>query len=125
MCYVRAMPRVVRAVICFALALLVLLEATPAVAKMTMRSRSRGCEIAATKHRVTFFALPSERGASHDGATAARTPLVPLTVFTAGSRLAGSALRAVILPEGIAARSRAWLHVHRQRARAPDDPDPL
>ena len=126
MCYVRAMSRAVRVVVCLSLALLVLLEATPTVAKIRIRGATRRCEIAASRHPITLIALPSERGASAaDRAATERTPLVPLTLLAADPRLATLATRAATPDDRGIARSRAWLHAHRQRARAPDDPDPL
>jgi hypothetical protein len=118
------MPRAARALTAVCLALLVLLEATPTVARIRIPSAGpRRCEIAASRHRVTMVAALSERSTAP--AATAREVLVPSSLPARKPRVADLEAGGRSAATAVARRSFAWLRVHRQRARAPDDPDPL
>ena len=111
------------------LAVLVLLEATPGGAPAmarTLPGPAQQCEIAASVVPVTLLALPSERGGTPaNPAGFERVPLAPFTMQPVSLLLAKLAVVPTAGPDAAAHARRAWLQILRQRARAPDDPDPL
>jgi hypothetical protein len=119
------MARGARATASVFLTILVLLEGTPSFAAAAGRSHARRCEIASSITPITFLALPSDR--TRSAIDPRRSERIPIGIFAIGARgpwatrPAGRLVRHV---DESAAR-RAWFNLHRQRARSPNDPDPL
>jgi len=122
------MARYARGLTSVLLTVLVLLEATPSAPAMAraLPGPARRCEIAASVVPVTMLALPSERGGTPaDPGGLERVPLAPITMLSASPLLAKLVVAPAVGPEVAARARRAWIQILRQRARAPDGPDPL
>lgn len=120
------MARYARAFTSVVLAILILLEATPSFPATAVRSPTRRCEIASSVVPITLLALPSERSTSTvDPGAFERMPLATFTIAPAITQLAHVTVRGALHSDAAGHALCAWLQMHRQRARSPDDPDPL
>jgi len=117
--------RLLRASISLFLAALTVVEATPVLAVASPRPlRSPVCELRSASEPVSLVAVPAGRNAAApDASLGQHAPFVRLALpAPVPAAVAGTIC---IQKHRREPASDAWVRLHRHRARAPDDADPL